>query len=196
MTDLEAIGANRAKLFRQIDELLAASKANAKDAAKNQSSLFGGVAVASISRPQTDIKPWSTRELLANEKEVLGFYITAHPLDYFADTAITALVSHTIDQLTEIDDKARVRLCGVPQNLEIKMGKSGKRYCMFKIEDRTGSADCVAWQEALNKFETTLLSSEPIFVSGKLDKNDERFVVVIDKIELVSDSVATIKHEA
>lgn len=186
---LAEIGALRAHLSSLVEDKIGEAKAASKDKAKGQGDLFGG-AVLDAAKPKAEpATAWTVKEILANEKEALGFYITAHPLDYFEESAVAAMISHTVDQLSELDDKAKVRLCGIANSVEIKTGKSGKQYVTFSLEDRTGACDCTAWQEVLKKHEADILCGEPIFVSGRLDKNDERYVVIIDFVERVEKTV-------
>src|SRR5207247_10033042 len=78
------LGRNRAELFARIDEALTASAAAYRDRAAGQVSLFDETTAPTTSRKRV-ITRWSEHEKLSYEKELLGFYVSGHPLDAYID---------------------------------------------------------------------------------------------------------------
>src|SRR6202020_2193122 len=111
-------GSNRAELITQIDGALAQASAKARDRDAGQSSLLDllgpmepVVKKSGTSAKANGVPEWSLRERLGYEKELLGFYITGHPLDdYAADLA--AFQIHTIARLKEFTENVDTRICG------------------------------------------------------------------------------------
>ena len=100
------LGRDRAELFACIEETLAAAASSHRDRASGQVSLFGDLPPAAIARRSHDFVAWSEREKLSFEKELLGFYVTGHPLDAYAPL-FAAGKYQTIASLGELEDRAR-----------------------------------------------------------------------------------------
>src|SRR5207253_6867843 len=98
------LGRDRAELFARIDEALTASAAAQRDRVAGQVSLFDETTAPTTSRKRL-IVPWSEHEKLSYEKELLGFYVSGHPLDAYA-AAFAAKNYRTIASLGDLDDRA------------------------------------------------------------------------------------------
>ena len=119
--------------------------------------------------------------MLRNEKEALGFYITAHPLDKY-DRELRRLGGVSTADLTSLSDGSQVRIAGVVQAAKLKNNKAGKRYATFSLEDREGAVEVIAWPETYQKHEALIMGDEPVVARGKLDVDDERAQVILDEM--------------
>nr|MBA2433701.1 DNA polymerase III subunit alpha [Chthoniobacterales bacterium] len=99
------LGRDRAELFACIEETLASAATAHRDRAVGQVSLFGDLPPAAITPRNRDYAQWSEREKLSYEKELLGFYVTGHPLDPYAHLFASGKYQ-TITSLGELDDRA------------------------------------------------------------------------------------------
>ncbi|MGH7985005.1 MAG: DNA polymerase III subunit alpha [Candidatus Binataceae bacterium] len=177
-------GVPRAALFAQIDDAVKITQRAEDAAARNQMGLFGSVAAPALG-PREGIVEWPHKEMLKYEKETLGFYITAHPLDKY-DRELRRISGLTTASVSSAPDGSQVRLAGVVQALKLKNNKSGKRYATFSLEDRDGVVECIAWPETYQKYETALLGDEPVVAKGKLDVDDERAQIILDELKPLS----------
>ncbi|MGA2410911.1 MAG: DNA polymerase III subunit alpha [Candidatus Binataceae bacterium] len=175
-------GVPRATLAAQIDDALKITQRAESDAARNQIGLFGKAnSLPSLPPPREAVTDWPQKEMLKYEKETLGFYITAHPLDKY-DRELRRIGNLTTADLASAPDGSQVRLAGVVQAVKLKNNKSGKRYATFSLEDREGAVECIVWPEAYQKYEAVIMGDEPVAAKGKLDVDDERAQIIVDEL--------------
>jgi DNA polymerase-3 subunit alpha len=151
---LDWTGETRATMFNRLEQVVASASSAQRDRASGQVSLFDSLEFAptpaakpAANQPQAE--EWSKDERLAHEKELLGFYVTGHPLDKFR----TVIGSERFKRLGLLEDldlsnpRERFPFAGMVRSLESKMTKSGKPFGVMTLEDFTGSAEIVLWSE-------------------------------------------------
>ncbi len=176
-------GDSRATLFAQIEDSLKIAQREQSDAVKNQIGLFGASAAKLPPPPRREaVKEWDAKEKLKLEKETLGFYITAHPLDKY-ERELARVSKVTTDDLAGAPDGSMVQLAGVVHAVKLKNNKSGKRYATFALEDRSGAVEVIAWPESYQKYESIITGDEPVMVRGKLDVDEERAQIILDELK-------------
>ncbi|HYL59137.1 MAG TPA: OB-fold nucleic acid binding domain-containing protein, partial [Candidatus Acidoferrales bacterium] len=143
--------------------------------------LFGGAVKVPKMPAREPIPEWDPREKLKFEKEALGFYITAHPLDKY-ERELARISKLTTADLPAAPDGSAVQIAGVIQAVKLKNNKSGKRYATFSLEDREGAVEAIAWSETYQKFEPIIMGEEPVLARGKLDVDDERAQIILESI--------------
>jgi len=193
-------GAARAALAATAEDAIKLAQKAHSDAERNQMGLFGGAGAKPPSlAPRESIPEWEPKEKLKYEKEALGFYITAHPLDKYARELAWVSKVTTAD-LPNIPDGSRINIAGVVQSLKLKNNKSGKRYATFSLEDRVGILEAIAWPETYTKYEALIAGDDPVLVRGKLDVDEDRAQIIIDEIRPLSaalvDSVREVRLHA
>ncbi len=174
-------GLGRAVMSATVEDALKLAQRAEADAARNQIGLFGKAAETPALQPREPVPDWPQKEMLKYEKETLGFYITAHPLDKY-DRELRRIGKLTTADLPSAPDGGQVRIAGVVQAVKLKNNKSGKRYATFTLEDRDGVVECIAWPETYQKFETLIMGDEPVVAKGKLDVDDERAQIILDEL--------------
>src|SRR6266542_5681524 len=128
------LGRDRAELFARIDEALTASAAAYRDRAAGQVSLFDETTAPTTSRKRV-ITRWSEHEKLSYEKELLGFYVSGHPLDAYVDV-FAAKNYRSIASLAELDDRASLKIAGAIVEVEKKFTRrEGKPFAVLWIEE-------------------------------------------------------------
>ena len=192
-------GVSRAVMVAQIDDALKITQRAENDSASPQSGLFGKSHDNHSLPPRDAVEEWAQKEMLKYEKETLGFYITAHPLDKF-DRELRRIGNLTTADLASAPDGSQVRLAGVIQAIKLKNNKSGKRYATFSLEDRDGAVECIVWPEAYQKYESVITGEEPVAAKGKLDVDDERAQIIVDELRplgtALTDSVREVRIRA
>ncbi|MGH7778813.1 MAG: DNA polymerase III subunit alpha [Candidatus Binataceae bacterium] len=179
-------GVARAALSATADDAIKLAQKAHSDAERNQMGLFGGAgAKPATLAPREPVPEWEPKEKLKYEKEALGFYITAHPLDKYARELAWVSKVSTAD-LPNIPDGSRINIAGVVQSLKLKNNKTGKRYATFSLEDRVGILEAIAWPETYTKYEALLVGDDPVLVRGKLDVDEDRAQIIIDEIRPLS----------
>jgi len=151
---LDWTGESRAGMFARLEGVVASASSAQKDRASGQVSLFDAMdfAAPSPTRMRTDEPPveeWSKDERLAHEKELLGFYVTGHPLDKFRGVLDSDRYCRLglVDDLDASNPRERFPFAGMVRSLEAKTTKSGKPFGVLVLEDFTGSAEIMLWGE-------------------------------------------------
>jgi DNA polymerase-3 subunit alpha len=185
----DSTGASRAQMMAVLDEAIKAGQAQQKGRESAQIDIFaalgsngGDVNGGRESYPA--VEEWSAQQMLAFEKESLGFYITGHPLDKHEEILKTA-VTATIEGLREKPFHGEVRAGGVVTGLKLKNTKKGERYASFQLEDRTGFIEVIVWPDLYRRHAETLAADDPILVRGKLEASEERAQIIANEIGLL-----------
>ncbi len=167
------LGRERAELFACIEESLASASASHRDRASGQASLFDELSSPAQSRTTRVVTPWPEREKMSYEKELLGFYVTGHPLDDYA-SALGSGQYQTILSLGELADRATFRIAGAIVQVDKKFTKrEGKPFAVVWLEDMSGTIEVVVWNEVYVKVSATLIPGRVIAIRGTLDKRDD-----------------------
>src|SRR5881398_3520266 len=166
------LGRDRAELFARIDEALTASAVAQRDRVAGQVSLFDEATAPTTSRTRS-ITPWSEHEKLSYEKELLGFYVSGHPLDAYVDAFATKNY-RTIASLGDLDDRASFKVAGALVQIEKKFTKrEGKPFAVVWVEDLSGTLEVVLWNEVYMKVADALAPGRVVEIRGTLDKRDD-----------------------
>jgi DNA polymerase III subunit alpha len=166
-------GRDRAELFACIDESLNASAIAQRDRAAGQVSLFDEQTHAATAVRRQPIKPWSEHEKLSYEKELLGFYVSGHPLDAYA-AVFAAKKYRSVASLGELDDRAQFKIAGAIVEVEKKFTKKeGKPFAVVWLEDLMNVLEVVVWNEVYLKVSDVLVPGCVVELKATLDRRDE-----------------------
>jgi DNA polymerase III subunit alpha len=145
----------RAGMCARLEQVVASASSAQRDRASGQVSMFDSMdfsapaAKTKSQRTEATIPEWTKDERLAHEKELLGFYVTGHPLDKFR----SVIDSNKYRRLGLIDDidlsnpRERFPFAGMVRSLDAKTTKTGKPFGVLILEDFTGSAEIMLWGE-------------------------------------------------
>src|SRR4051812_26694653 len=166
-------GRDRAELFACIDESLNASAIAQRDRAAGQVSLFDEQTHAATAVRRQPIRPWNEHEKLSYEKELLGFYVSGHPLDAYAEV-FAAKKYRSIASLGELDDRAQFKIAGAIVEVEKKFTKKeGKPFAVVWLEDLLTVLEVVVWNEVYLKVSDVLVPGRVVELKATLDRRDE-----------------------
>jgi DNA polymerase-3 subunit alpha len=180
------LGRARAELFACIDEALVSSAAAHRDRAAGQVSLFDEIAAPTTSRRRRLVASWSDHETLSYEKELLGFYVTGHPLDAYADLFATKNY-RTIASLGELDDRAPFRVAGAIAQIDKKFTrKEGKPFAIVWIEDLTATLEVVVWNDVYVKVSDALAPGRVVEIQGTIDARGDSLRATAQKVKVLS----------
>jgi DNA polymerase-3 subunit alpha len=179
------VGQDRAELFGCIDDAVSASVAAQRDRLAGQVSLFDEATASTTSRKRLASR-WSDHEKLSYEKELLGFYVSGHPLDAYANV-IAAKNYRPINSLGELDDRAPFKIAGAIVQVEKKFTrKEGKPFAVVWVEDLTDMLEVVVWNEVYLKVSDSLAAGRVIEIRGTLDKREEVLRATAMEIRLLA----------
>ena len=164
----------RACLFARIERTLARAASIISDRQRGQSSLFGTVADRATAEPEDpDVAEWPEHERLAQEKELLGFYVTGHPLTPYA-SLLAKYSLHTTKSLAQLQNRSVTRIGGMVAAVQKGTSKkSGKNYAMVTLEDLEGSVQVLCINESYDKYLSLLEPKKVVLIIGEVSTGDE-----------------------
>ncbi len=168
----DSFGAHRAQLLAALDAAMETGQAAQRDKLVGQSSLFGAFAKASGTRKEQypDAAEWPKQELLAYERECLGFYVTEHPLASYAD-ALRPYTSHDTSHLADLQEGTEVRIGVLVGSLEERRTKRGDLFAKLQAEDQKGFVGVFVGSDLYARFMDVLQKKEPLVLSGAISRD-------------------------
>jgi DNA polymerase-3 subunit alpha len=177
-----------------LDRALALASEAHQDRAVGQSGLFGSGPAAQdlgASPGLPDVPEWPLQELLAHEKEALGYYVTSHPLSKH-EAALRRLATITSASLSSAQEKQVVRLGGIVGGLRTSVIKNGpnegKKMAFFRVEDFTGGAPCVMFSKAYAEHAARLGNDRIVLVEGDVDTSREEPTLRVTRVVPIEDA--------
>ena len=181
-------GRERAEMFSLIDTVMASAASSHRDRASGQSSMFDDFAAAPTKKSagakttvRTSWTPWTRAEMLAAEKELLGFYISGHPLNPYRSvlespkyTPVTSLCTeerdmfHAAGSLTEVIKKFSKR--------------DGKPFVIIKLEDFSGTMEAMIWNDVYTKHAKILEAGQVVAISGRVKRRNDELSVMVSEV--------------
>ena len=173
----------RARVHHSLDAAMSHGNRLLRDRAHGQDSLFGsGPDVISDEGPVKEQLPlvtaWTHSELLAAEKNAIGFFVTGHPLDDHQEL-LSELGAICMADLATMTSGTRVKVGGIISSLQVRTTRKGARFALIRLEDESGGIKVVAWPEAFSKLEKVLQIDLAAVVSGSLEIGDDGIPTVI-----------------
>jgi DNA polymerase-3 subunit alpha len=163
---LDSLAPVRAQLFAAVEGAMEAGQKAWRDRESGQGGLFTAVLEETPhEKPLPDLPEWPGGERLAGEKEVLGFYVTGHPLEQFRDK-IADLASHTTDGLEGLDRGVEVSLCGILTGIQKRRTKEGKSWSSMQLEDLSGTIDAVVFTNNYERLAEFLVEDKAVLAKA------------------------------
>lgn len=166
---------SRAQLFADLDSAMSAAAAVQRDRAAGQGALFDAFETAPTrsAASAAPVEKWPQNEMLAYEKELLGYYITGHPLETYAGHFDTEKIS-TIAAALQTEETATLKMAGLIGSVERKFTKKdGRPFAVVMLEDFTGQIELTAWDEVFSKNAELLVPGTVVGVSARVQRRDE-----------------------
>jgi DNA polymerase-3 subunit alpha len=179
---LDSLG-KRGQLYAAVDKAMERAQKAQKDAAQGQAGLFGLFDDAPAARTADDLPKapdWEESERLANEKEVLGFFVSGHPLDIYAEKLRNLSgvipVSEALERKPaerrwgrESDPADELQIAGMIQGLKVQKSKRDQKlYAQAALEDATGKIELIAFSRDYERLAEQLKIEAPVLIRGTL----------------------------
>jgi len=170
---MDSLG-RRAQLMAVLDKAMEHAQKTHRDAESGQHGLFGVFQQEETQSPQDrlpDTPDWDEHTRLANEKEILGFFITGHPLDKYRDKLedLRALSTSELCAMKSSTGKDEtLTTAGIITNLRVLKSKKGDFYAQGSLEDLSGSIEMLVFPDAYKKLQERIkgLADVPVLVRG------------------------------
>ncbi|HML17304.1 MAG TPA: DNA polymerase III subunit alpha [Bryobacteraceae bacterium] len=164
---MDSLDGTRSQLFAVIDGAMEAGARAHRDRESGQSGLF---AMLAADQPQAghvlpNVKDWTGPEKLTAEKEILGFYITGHPLDQYMEK-VRELATHSTGQLEGLAKNTDVALCGILTGIARRRSKEGKLWASMQLEDLEGAVEAMVFSTQYERLLSSLIEDQAVLVRG------------------------------
>jgi DNA polymerase-3 subunit alpha len=167
---MDSLG-RRAQLMAVLDKAMDHAQKSQRDAESGQHGLFG--VFQQEDQPQEERLPdtpdWDEHTRLANEKEILGFFITGHPLDRYRDKLedLRALSTAELAAMKSSTGKdENLTTAGLITNLRVLKSKKGDFYAQAALEDLAGSIEMLVFPDAYRKLQDKVKIEVPVLIRG------------------------------
>ena len=177
-------GAARKQLFDGIDGAIAGAAAHARDKAAGQHSFLDALAEEAPkpvarnganghTQHTTTANDFTSAERLQFEKELLGFYVSGHPLNAYAGLA-EALCTHTEESVLLEGDRIEFRLAGIMSGINKKLSKKDNRpWAFFNLASKKATISVNMYADAYEAYGKTLAENQPVVVLGTVMKGND-----------------------
>ncbi|RPF49849.1 DNA polymerase III catalytic subunit DnaE type [Thermodesulfitimonas autotrophica] len=177
-----SLGHGRRQVLAVLDEGLELAQRSAKEKESGQLTLFGELSGAGyVLRIDPALPEFPQQELLAMEKELLGLYITGHPLAEYREV-LRALTTVQAADLAELEANGPLKAGGLIVAVRRYRTKKGEPMAVVQLEDLTGVIEVVVFPQVFQECRQLLKPEAVIIVSGRKAKGTERIRVVADEV--------------
>ena len=167
----------RAQLMAVVDNAMEQAQKTQKDAALGQHGLFGVFQqddAPQAEKPLPNIPDWDEHQRLGHEKEILGFFITGHPLEKYREKLLdfNALSTTEVAELKSSTGRDEVSIGGILKNIRVAKSKKGDLYAQGQLEDMNGSVDILCFADAYKRLADKLKLTVPVLAKGGVRVED------------------------
>lgn len=185
----EGMGAHQAQLMAGYEKFLDRAAQARKDREVGQGSLFALMDETDTKSETVKLEPaepWGRAAKLQYEKEVLGFYLSDHPMAGYSNV-LRIWTTCTIDKLPQETNGKRVVIAGLITELREIISKKGSRMAFARVEDLTGGVELIVFPEPFAKHEMQLKTEQPVLVGGKLEVEGDTAKIMVDRVGLLEE---------
>ncbi len=182
----DGFGYHQAQLMDGYERFFKRAESARRDKEVGQGSLFSMLETNEAGENSEKVvleqrKQWPRALKLQNEKEVLGFYLSDHPLTGL-DKLFRIWVTREIAGLGQEPPDKRVVIAGLVTSFREIISKKGARMAFASLEDLTGQVELIVFPEAYVKGELALKSDQPLLVGGQLKKENDSLKILVDRV--------------
>ena len=180
----DSLGLPRAHLMAGVDAALETGQRQQREKSEGQASFFDLLptpVVTPKAEPIAVVPEWDSDQRLEFEKEVLGFYISGHPLARYA-TMVESLGMTSTSEIAAKSAGARVLLFGQVASMKETSTKGGNRMAFVTLEDMAGTVEVTVFPEPFKAAAEYLRGRQPVIVRGRIDDADKGRVVLAEDV--------------
>ncbi len=185
----DSTGGKRWALMESLPEAMESAQRLQKDRESGQKGLFGFDelynASSKVDGKKAEISPWKENEVLAYEKETLGFYITGHPLAKHKKL-LERFTNCSSQNIAEIKNGQQISIGGIAAKVRPQTTKKGKVMAYLTLEDLTGLVEIILFPDVYKIAEPLLTVDNPVFIKGFIDKGNETVKIIAKDILTLS----------
>lgn len=190
---LDGFDATRAQLMAGYTRFMERADTKKKEREIGQTNLFDLDPEQAEDVQLPDIEEWSKSQMLGGEKEVLGFYLSDHPLNGY-EGILRPFVTGPISDLENIEKKQKVVVGGLVAGYREFITKKGTRMAFGQMEDLSGSVELIIFPDVFAKVEETLKLEKPVLVSGTFERDDRGEKILVETLSAFDDKLKSSKR--
>jgi DNA polymerase III subunit alpha len=181
---LDSFGWKRSQLMAQADAAIEQGQKSQRDRTSGQRGLFSSSSgPAALPEPEPlDIPEWPAEQLLAFEKETLGYYVSGHPLDRFTEE-LARFSRKSLAELISEGANVECRVAGIVTEFRSRRTKKGELMAVFILEDLTAAVEAVAFPSVYAKYAACLEADTPVFVAGRFEVDENASKILCSEIQ-------------
>ena len=195
----DTLNENRAQLLASIEDVLSYASRKQEEERLNQASLFGGGSSGEgglLSEPKLrECPPWTNIERLNKERELIGFYLSGHPLDKHKEDA-RIFATHTLaeDELNNLHGQETIKVIGIFTNVNRVTDRKGRPMAFAQIEDLYGSTEILIFSEVYDRHQGMIAPDTVVLLEGKVSKRKGELSIIANSMDRVENLRE--KHQA
>ena len=183
---LDSLHENRKQIFNSVEMVIQYAQNAQEIKTLGQESLFGSSVTSkkeiNIIPSLTDVgEDWVFSERLSKEKSVLGFYLSAHPLDNYKNE-IKSYNNIHLGLPDELQSVNEVKLFGIVTDIRTKIDKKGNTMAFFTIEGFTGKGECIIFSDAFTKYNKLINVDSIIGITGKGESAGDKIKIIVETV--------------
>ena len=169
----DSLGGGRARLAAGLDQALEYGQRRQRIRESGQHGLFaaGSADAPEVFPPLPDAEEWIELDRLTGEKEVLGFYVTGHPLEKFAER-LQKLTRHNTGSLEELRHDSEISLGGIMTHLRVRRSKRGEMYATGMLEDQRGTIEVLFFPKTWQQVQGLVHSDAKLLIRGRVRQEE------------------------
>ena len=186
----DSLGGHRARLFNGADFAMARAMNTLRDRQAGQTNLFDmlGDGEQNASEEELpDCPEWHESELLAGERELLGVYMSGHPLTQYASLLERYQLS-TIKGLAQLEHRSLTRLGGIVVSLNKRVTRSKETMAVFQLENLEGRVEVVVFPQTFQQYASHLAPDAAVLVCGEVSNEEEEPRLLAQEIYPLADA--------
>ncbi|ADG83172.1 DNA polymerase III subunit alpha [Thermincola potens] len=180
----DSLTGNRRQLLEGLDRCLEWAAKRQKDLSTGQISLFDvyeGDSSFGGEVPLPPVPDFPQHELLAMEKEMLGLYISGHPLEQYR-RELAEKTTATTAQLVEMQDQEEVVIGGIIAGMRKITTRRGETMLLMNLEDLVGSVEVIVFPKVYQQFRAMIYPDAILFIRGRINQGDEEVKIIAEQI--------------
>jgi len=167
----DSLEGNRAQKFQAVEAMLEFGHKISEHSSSHDLFADRGGAIERVAPPLPDIPEWSNSQKLAQEKTMLGYYVSGHPLDKYRDE-LTYFTTYRIGSLSQVADEREVTIGGIITGVKKTLDKKGNMMAFVTLEDYTGSVELIVFSDCFDKSKQHLVDETLVLITGRVSTRE------------------------
>ena len=184
----DTLNPNRAQLHHSLEDILAYAVRKQEEIRLNQGNLFGGDSGgAALQEPKLkEVQPWTQIERLNKERDLIGFYLSGHPLSRFKEEIRLFGKQNLSDEVFgQMRDRQDIRFIAIITGVKRVTDKKGRPFAFLQVEDLNNSTEVIAFSSTYDQYMGLLQTDNVLFIDGTVDTRSGQPKVIANSFERV-----------